>query len=62
MPGFIDSHVHITTGVAFEYIDLGVYVPCSNKREALDFMVDYIHPNATKGVELYAEAVLRYHE
>ena len=26
MPGIIDSHVHITTGVGFEYTDLGVYI------------------------------------
>lgn len=45
MPGIIDSHVHITTGVAFEYVDLGVYVPCTNKQEALDFMSDHIRKN-----------------
>jgi len=37
MPGIIDSHVHVTTGVGFEYTDLGVYVMCSNKKDALDF-------------------------
>ena len=45
MPAIIDSHVHITTGVAFEYVDLGVYIPCSSKREALDFMADHISQN-----------------
>lgn len=45
MPGIIDSHVHITTGVAFEYVDLGVYVPCTNKKEALDFMSNHIREN-----------------
>ena len=46
MPGIIDSHVHITTGVGFEYTDLGVPVMCSTKKESLDFMADYIqkHP------------------
>ena len=46
MPGIIDSHVHITTGVGFEYTDLGVPVMCSTKKECLDFMADYIagHP------------------
>ena len=34
MPGIIDSHVHVTTGVGFEYLDLGVPVMCSTKRNA----------------------------
>lgn len=45
MPGIIDSHVHITTGVGFEYTDLGVPVTCSTKKEGLDFMADYIQNN-----------------
>ena len=45
MPGIIDSHVHITTGVGFEYTDLGVPVMCSTKKESLDFMADYIQKN-----------------
>ncbi len=45
MPGIIDSHVHITTGVAFEYVDLGVYVLCANKKEALEFMKEHISKN-----------------
>ncbi|MBQ7488514.1 MAG: amidohydrolase family protein [Clostridia bacterium] len=51
MPGIIDSHVHITTGVAFVYADLGEFVVCNNKQEALAFMADYIakHP----GMEPY---------
>ena len=32
MPSLIDSHVHITTGVGFEYLDLGVPVMCSTKK------------------------------
>ena len=46
MPGIIDSHVHITTGVGFEYTDLGVPVMCATKKESLAFMADYIqkHP------------------
>ena len=46
MPGLIDSHVHITTGIAFEYADLGEFVSCGSKKEALAFMADYIgrHP------------------
>lgn len=45
MPGIIDSHVHITTGVAFEYVDLGAFVICSSKKEALDFMAEHIRTN-----------------
>ena len=61
MPGIIDSHVHITTGVGFEYTDLGVPVVCSTKKEALDFMADYIRNNP--GLKRYrfmmARAVLK---
>ncbi len=45
MPGIIDSHVHITTGVGFEYTDLGIPVMCSTKKESLDFMAEYIKNN-----------------
>jgi hypothetical protein len=45
MPGLIDSHVHVTTGVGFEYTDLGVPVMCSTKNDCLDFMADYIKNN-----------------
>ena len=46
LPGLIDSHVHITTSVGFEYTDLGVPVMCDTKKECLAFMADYIqkHP------------------
>ena len=45
MPGIIDSHVHVTTGVAFEYTDLGVLVMDETKKGSLDFMADYIQKN-----------------
>ena len=45
LPGLIDSHVHITTGVGFEYLDLGVPVMCSTKKECLAFMADWIQKN-----------------
>ena len=45
MPGLIDSHVHITAGAAFEFTDLGEYVEASSKKEALDFMKEYIKSN-----------------
>ena len=51
MPGIIDSHVHVTAGVGFEYVELGEWVCCNNKQEALDYMTDYMknHP----GLERY---------
>ena len=45
LPGIIDSHVHVTTGTGFEYVDLGVLVLCPTKQECLDFMADYIQKN-----------------
>ncbi|MBR1686571.1 MAG: amidohydrolase family protein [Clostridia bacterium] len=51
MPGIIDSHVHITTGVGFEYVDYGEEIACSGKKEALDIMEKYIQNNP--GLERY---------
>ena len=51
MPGIIDSHVHITTGVAFEYVDYGEEIACSGKKEALEIMEEYIRNNP--GLERY---------
>ena len=45
LPALIDSHVHVTTSVAFEYTDLGVNITCTSKKDALDFMVEYIRNN-----------------
>ena len=45
MPGLIDSHVHITFPVGFEYADFGERFECNGKQEALDFMADYIRKN-----------------
>ena len=46
MPGIIDSHVHVTTSLAFEYADLGERFECDGKQGALDFIADYVkkHP------------------
>ena len=46
MPGIIDSHVHVTIPVGFEYADMGPRIECDGKQAALDFMADYIrkHP------------------
>ena len=45
MPGIIDTHVHVTTSIGFEYADLGVRFECDGKQGALDFMADYIRKN-----------------
>ena len=48
MPGIIDSHVHVTVPIGFEYVDLGVLVLCPSKQESLDFMADYVQKNPGK--------------
>jgi len=45
MPGIIDSHIHVTTGVGFEYADLGLRFECDGRQDALDFMANYIKEN-----------------
>ena len=45
MPGIIDSHVHVTMPIAFEYKDMGEYIVCNSKKEALDFISDHIKNN-----------------
>lgn len=45
MPGLIDSHVHVTTGVGFEYADLGLRFECDGKQDALNFMAKFIKEN-----------------
>jgi len=45
MPGIIDSHVHVTMGVGFDYIDPGVLVTCAGKQAILDFMADTVRKN-----------------
>jgi hypothetical protein len=45
MPGIIDSHVHVTIPVGFEYTDMGPRIECDGKQAALDFMADYIREN-----------------
>lgn len=45
MPAIIDSHVHVTTSIGFEYADLGVRFDCEGKKAGLDFMADYIAKN-----------------
>ena len=45
MPGIIDSHVHVTMPVGYEYADLGLRIASNGKQEALDIMSDYIKKN-----------------
>ena len=46
MPGIIDSHVHITIPVGFEYAPMGERIEPDGKQAALELMADYIktHP------------------
>lgn len=46
MPGIIDSHVHITIPVGFEYAPIGERLEPNGKQEALEIMAKYIkeHP------------------
>ena len=42
MPGIIDSHVHVTIPVAFDYADLGVRFEPDGKKGAMEFMAGYV--------------------
>ena len=46
MPGIIDSHVHVTLPVGFEYAEIGEQIMSRGKQGLLDSMSDYIarHP------------------
>ena len=45
MPGIIDTHVHVTFPIGFEYGDFGERIECEGKQGILDFMTDYIKKN-----------------
>ena len=45
MPSILDTHVHVTSSIGFEYADLGVRFECDGKQGALDFMANYIKEN-----------------
>ena len=45
MPSIIDSHVHVTIPVGFEYADMGDRLEPNGKQEALDIMAKYIKEN-----------------
>ena len=46
MPGIIDSHVHVTIPVGFEYAPMGERIEPNGKKEALEVMAKYVkeHP------------------
>ena len=45
MPGIIDSHVHVTLGVGYEFADIWERIPCFGKKTILNYMTDYILNN-----------------
>ena len=45
MPGIIDSHVHVSFPIGFEYLDFGEHFVCDGKQEALDFMAAHVRDN-----------------
>ena len=45
MPSIIDSHVHVTIPVGFEYADMGERLEPNGKQEALDIMAKRIKEN-----------------
>ena len=45
MPGILDTHVHVTMPVGFEYADAGERLEPNGKQEALDIMAKYIREN-----------------
>ncbi|OON86548.1 hypothetical protein BXO88_07265 [Oribacterium sp. C9] len=45
MPGIIDSHVHITIPVGFEYAEIDERLEPNGKQEAFDLMAKYIKEN-----------------
>ena len=64
MPGIIDSHVHVTMSVGFEYADFGLRFECDGKQEALSFMADYIreHPGQERYKFMVAKKYLNGEE
>jgi hypothetical protein len=45
MPGIIDSHMHVTIPVGFEYAPMGLRIEPNGKQEALNMMADYVKKN-----------------
>ena len=51
MPGIIDSHVHVTWPIGFEYATIDGLIACCGKQEALDIMAEVIREKP--GLERY---------
>ena len=51
MPGIIDSHVHVTWPIGFEYATIDGVIACCGKQEALDIMAKLIQEKP--GLERY---------
>ncbi|MBR0456054.1 MAG: amidohydrolase family protein [Firmicutes bacterium] len=49
MPGIIDSHVHVTMPVGFEYAEIGERIEGNGKQDILNVMADYISKNPGLG-------------
>ena len=45
MPGILDTHVHVTMPVGFEYADPGLRIECSGKQAVLSVIADYVKKN-----------------
>ncbi len=45
MPGILDSHVHVTMPVGFDYADIGKRIECNGKQDCLNIISDYIREN-----------------
>ena len=41
MPGIIDTHIHITFGAGYEFVDMGERFECDGKQGALDFISEF---------------------
>ena len=52
MPGIIDSHVHVTIPVGFEYADMGERIEPNGKQDALDIMEKRIKENPGFSTEI----------
>ena len=51
MPGIIDSHVHVSFPIGFEYAEMGERIEPEDKQDAMNIMADYISKNP--GLECY---------
>jgi predicted amidohydrolase YtcJ len=48
MPAIIDSHVHVTTGVGFDYARPADRIELDGKQAILGFMADYVRDNPAR--------------